>query len=199
VRPAAKWPLTPSLSPPAGRGRVRGGALRPLFVLVFGMPLLVSGCGWTPLYADTEETPANTELRAIRVDPIAERIGQKLEIALRNSLAAAGEPTPKRYRLHTTLAVSRQDLGIQAQGLATRGKVDVYATYVLSDLQSGAVLLNNSTHSANDFDINANEYATVVGEVDAGTRTVEELDREIVARLTLFMQRRVAEGAAKPG
>ena len=65
---------------------------RRIFVLVFGMPLLVSGCGWTPLYADAEETPANTELRAIRVDPIAERIGQKLEIALRNSLAPAGEP-----------------------------------------------------------------------------------------------------------
>jgi hypothetical protein len=93
----------------------------------------------------------------------------------------------------------RQDLGIQAQGLATRGKLDVFATYVLTDLRSGAVLLNNTTHSANDFDITANEYATVVGEDDARTRTVEELDREIVARLTLFMQRRAPQGAAKPG
>jgi hypothetical protein len=35
----------------------------------------------------------------------------------------------------------------------------------------------------------------VVGEDDAGVRCVAELDREIVTRLTLFMQRRVAKPA----
>jgi len=34
----------------------------------------------------------------------------------------------------------RADLGVQSQGLGTRGKLDVYATYVLSDILSGAAL-----------------------------------------------------------
>ena len=51
----------------------------------------LSGCGWTPLYAESRG-PASEELRAIRVDPIPERIGQRLEIALRNSLNPTGEP-----------------------------------------------------------------------------------------------------------
>src|SRR6266404_3123124 len=77
----------------------------------------LGGCGWTPLYADLETGPADEEVRAIRVAPISERIGQKLALALRQSLNPTGEPTPQRYLLHTTLQTQRQDLGIQTQGL----------------------------------------------------------------------------------
>ena len=105
-------------------------------------PLALFGCGWAPLYADTETGPASEELRAIKVDPIPERIGQRLEIALRNSLNPTGEPTPPRYRLGTSLVVYLSNLGIQSQGLATLGQIDVTATYRLVDLQTGGILLD---------------------------------------------------------
>jgi len=158
----------------------------------------LSGCGWAPLYADVESGPASEELRAIKVDPIAERIGQRLEIALRNSLNPTGEPTPPRYRLSTTLAVTLGNLGIQSQGLGTLGQVDASATFRLIDLKSGSTLLNNTVHVANSFDLNPNQYSTIVGENDAGVRCVAELDQEIVTRLTLFMQRRTAESGPRP-
>jgi len=159
---------------------------------------LLSGCGWAPLYADIESGAASQELRAIKVDPIPERIGQRLEIALRNSLDPTDEPTPARYRLSTTLAVTLGNLGIQSQGLATLGQLDASATFRLIDLQTGGILLTNTVHVANSFDLNPNQYSTIVGEEDAGVRSVAELDREIVTRLTLFMQRRMAEKSAKP-
>jgi len=170
-----------------------------LFALAV-MPLpALSGCGWTPLYADIAAGPASEELRAIRVDPISERIGQRLEIALRNSLNPTGEPSSERYRLRTTLASYLSNLGIQSQGLATLGKLDISATYYLVDVQSGSILLANTVHVANSFDLNPNQYSTVVGEDDAAVRSVAELDQEIVTRLTLFMQRRIAEKSPKPG
>src|SRR6266700_1181590 len=104
---------------------------RTLLAFAVAAPVALSGCGWTPLYADIEAGPASEELATIRVDPIAERIGQRLEIALRNSLNPRGEPTKERYRLKTTLAVYLSNLGIQSQGLATLGRLDVYATYLL--------------------------------------------------------------------
>ena len=159
---------------------------------------LFSGCGWTPLYADIEPGAASEELRAIKVDPIAERIGQRLEIALRNSLNPTGEPTPARYHLGTTLLVTLSNFGIQSQGLATLGQIDVIATFRLVDLQTGSVLLTNTVHVANSFDLNPNQYSTVVGEDDAGARSVAVLDQEIMTRLTLFMQRRAAEKSVKP-
>ena len=166
-------------------------------LLAAGAPLMPLGCGWEPLYGDIETEPASAELRAIKVDPISERIGQRLAITLRNSLNPTGEPTTQRYQLSTTLTTNLSNLGIQSQGLATLGQIDVYATYKLIELKTGSTLLTNTVHVANSFDLNPNQYSTVVGEDDARNRSVAELDQEIVTRLTFFLQRRAAEKSSK--
>jgi len=163
---------------------------RSLVALALMLPGALAGCGWRPLYADAETGPADADLRAIKVDPIAERIGQNLEIGLRDALNPQGIPTPPRFELTTTLKTTRSDLSIQSQGLATRGQVDVIATFVLSALPSHKQLLKNTIHVNDSFDILASGYATVVTEHDAYTRTVHELLNEILARLTMYMQRR---------
>jgi LPS-assembly lipoprotein len=179
---------------PAQRAQVRRG-----LGMVLGLGLSVlGGCGWAPLYADRETGPADEEVRAIRVAPISERIGQRLALALRQSLNPTGEPAPQRYLLRTTLQTARQDLGVQTQGFGTRGRLDAYANFFLSDSTSGTQLLSGTSHVAESFDILANEYSDVVAEDDARTRAVEEMRRDIVTRLTLFLQRRVAERAVKP-
>ena len=170
-----------------------------LVAAILVAPFALTSCGWAPLYADTETGPASEELRAINVDPMPERIGQRLEIALRNSLNPSGEPAPARYRLRSVLATNLTNLGIQSQGLATLGKLDVVVTYYLTDIQSGSDLLVNTVHVVNTFDLNPNQYSTIVGEDDAAVRGVAELDQEIVTRLTLFFQRRLAEQKAEPG
>ena len=161
-------------------------------LLAFGLSVLAGCGGWVPLYADAETGPADENLQAIKVTPIPERIGQKLALALRESLNPTGLPTPTRYVLRTTLQTVRSDLGLQSFGLGTRGKLDIYATYVLSDSRSNAQLLSASSHVAESFDILASEYAATVAESDAGTRAVEELRRDIVSQLTIFLQRRAA-------
>ena len=172
--------------------------LRVLLTLALGPPLALSGCGWTPLYGEPASGPASEELRAVRVEPILERIGQRLQIALRSSLNPIGEPTPERYRLRTTLVTGLSNLGIESQGLGSLGKLDVYATYYLIDNKSGNTLLVNTVHVANSFNLNPNQYSTVVGEDDAAVRSVAELNQEIVTRLTLFMERRLAEHPPAP-
>jgi len=174
------------------------GGIAILRCLAIALLLALGACGWTPLYADRETGPADEELRAVRVSPIAERIGQRLELRLRNSLNPEGIPTPQKYTLATTLQTVRSDLGVQSTGIGTRGKLDVNASYALVDTKSGARLFQNSNHVAESFDIVANGYASVVAEEDARNRAVEQLRRDILTRLTLFLQRRVAEGPA-PG
>lgn len=172
---------------------------RAFFALAFGCGLPLSGCGWEPLYADPQSGPASADLRAIQVMPISERIGQRLEMALRNSLNPTGEPTPYRYALRTTLSYSLSDVGIQSQGTATLGRTDVTASSTLVDNHTGQNLLTISVHEENSFALNPNQYSTVVGEADAQIRTVAELNQEIVRRLTLFMEQRVAQQSAKQG
>ena len=170
---------------------------RELLALGFVLVLSLPGCGWAPLYADPQSSPASGDLRAIQVLPISERIGQQLEMALRNSLNPTGEPTKFLYALHTTLTVSLSALGIQSQGTATLGRIDASASFVLVDNRNGSTLLSNSMHVQNSFALNPNQYSTVVGEDDARVRSVAELNQEIVTRLTLFMEHRAAQNAPK--
>jgi len=158
----------------------------------------LGGCGWAPLYADPEAGPADAELRAIKVAPIPERIGQNLAQALRQTLNPTGEPTPQRYLLRITLQTLRQDLGVQTQGFGTRGRLDASAYFYLSDSTTNTLLRSGFTHVAESFDILANGYSDIVAEDDARTRAVEELRRDIVNRLTVFLQRQAAERATKP-
>ena len=170
---------------------------RELLALGFVLVLSLPRCGWAPLYADPQSGPASGDLRAIQVLPISERIGQRLEMALRNSLNPTGEPTKFLYALHTTLTVSLSALGIQSQGTATLGRIDVSASFVLVDNRNGSTLLSNSAHVQNSFALNPNQYSTVVGEDDARVRSVAELNQEIMTRLTLFMEHRAAQNAPK--
>ena len=163
-------------------------ARRRLLAVPLSLSVLLAGCGWEPLYADHETSAASAELRAIRVGPIAEHSGQKLEFGLRQSLNPNEEPTPQKYLLKIVTVRGVSDLGIQSQGLGTRGEVTLVASYQLIDIKTNATLQTGAVHATDSFDIQANGYSTVVAQEDAYTRNVEEIRREIVARLTLFFQ-----------
>jgi hypothetical protein len=75
--------------------------------------------------------------------------------------------------------------------------LDASATYYLIDIQTGSNLWVGTVHATNTFELNPNQYSTIVGEDDAAVRCVAELNEEIVTRLTLFMQRRIAEKPPK--
>jgi len=161
---------------------------RRLFGLSLVLPMMLGACGWEPLYADRNTSAGVEGLRAIKVNPIAERVGQQLEMGLRRSLNPDREPTKQLYALNVTLQKTLLDSGIQSQGLGTRGEVHLYARYELIDIVSNKTLQTGTIHTSDSFDIQANGYSTVVAQDDAAARDVEELRRELVARLTLFMQ-----------
>src|SRR3982074_3007272 len=126
---------------------------RALLTVAFAAALALSGCGGEPLYADRETGPADADMRTIKVDPIPERIGQRLALALRESLNPDGVPAPQRYRLSILLTTARSDLGIQQTGLGSRGKLDANANITLRDIRTGAPLLTTTSHVAESFDI----------------------------------------------
>jgi LPS-assembly lipoprotein len=168
--------------------RARQQLIALLLPLSLAMPAALGGCGWEPLYANHETAAATADLRAIQVARISERVGQMLETGLRNSFNPEGVETKPGYRLNVILSTTLQDLGIQSQGLGTRGEVQIIANYTLIELPGGKVVQTGFVHASDSFDIQANGYSTVVAQNDASRRDVEEIRREIVARLTMFMQ-----------
>ncbi len=150
--------------------------------------LALGACGFHPLYGDERAAVDEPALAAIRVLPIAERLGQQLELELREALNPQGERTKTLYNLVTLLTQARVDLGIQRDASSTRGRVDVYATITLTDAKSSKVIYTGRVQSTSSFNILTDGYAAQVAEDDARARTVRDLTAEIRTRLTLVLR-----------
>jgi LPS-assembly lipoprotein len=152
--------------------------------------LPLAGCGFHPLYAEREEAVDEPALAAINVLPIKERVGQQLELSLREALNPSGLAVQPRYTLTVSLSLSRVDLGIQRDASSTRGRVDAYALFTLGDIKTGRTLVQYTARSTAAFNILQDAYAAQVAEEDARTRMVRDLTIEIRTRLALYMRER---------
>jgi len=152
----------------------------------------LAACGFSPLYAEREETE-EPGLAAIKILPIKDRIGQMLEMALRQSFNPSDRAVETQYTLAVSLSVTRYDLGIQRDATATRGRVDVYATIQLKEGKSDKFIYSSRAQSTSSFNILDDAYSAQVAEDDARVRCVRDLTDEIRARMALFLRsRRVA-------
>jgi LPS-assembly lipoprotein len=151
--------------------------------------LLLGGCGFHPLYAESEQAIDEPALATVKVMPIKDRIGQMLELSLRSSFNPRGIVVEPRYRLNVALVVTRADLGIQRDATSTRGRVDVQASIQLLNTKDSTPAYTSHTASTAEFNILNDAYAAEVAEEDARARTVRDLTEEIRTRIALFLRR----------
>ena len=146
---------------------------------------LLSGCGFTPLYATPGMTPA---LASIEVPaPLSEagatsREGYFLRLKLNDQLGHDPE-SPARYRLTTMIKQSRLAQGARVNNIASRYELDLTVTYALSDAVTGEVLTKGSVPVKVSYDSSDPPYATVAANQDAETRAAEQA--AIFVRLSL--------------
>jgi LPS-assembly lipoprotein len=150
--------------------------------------LPLAACGFHPLYAESRRVADQPALAAITVLPIADRIGQQLELSLREQFNPRGVSVEPRYQLSVTLAVARADLGIQRDATATRGQVNVTASIVLADLKTSKVLYRGAAHSLSSFNVVNDAFSAQVAQDDSDTRAVRDLADEIHTRIAIFLQ-----------
>ena len=149
----------------------------------------LAGCGFHPLYRGETAGEYDPTLAAIKVEPIADREGQMLEMALREKLNPRGVAVPQLYTLKVVLTLARSDLGIQRNATSTRSEIDASASYALNGVGVG---VSGSTRTITAFDLQNDAWAATVAENDARTRAVEALADAIVTRLTLWARQRDA-------
>jgi LPS-assembly lipoprotein len=102
-------------------------------VRLLPLGLLLSGCGFHPLYAarGDEEGPAEAGLAAINIALIPERSGQILRLALQQRLQQGGGPAAPRYDLAVSLAMSSSAIAIQANSTPSRVRLIGTANWTL--------------------------------------------------------------------
>jgi LPS-assembly lipoprotein len=154
-----------------------------LAAAAFGTALMLAGCGFRPLYGESQGGSAEN-LASIRVEPLPDRIGQQLYTLLLERLTPKGIPSHPEYTLDVRLNESRQDLAERRDSSATRSNLVIRASYTLAtnDPRHPRQFSGQAT-SINSYDRVTSEFATLTAEEDARDRALRTLADEIRIRI----------------
>jgi LPS-assembly lipoprotein len=175
-------------------------ALRRCFhlLVIFAIGGLTAGC-FQPLYADktlTGEPGIKAALSGVDVAQIEAPNGSPLSriaVAVRNELVfentGGGEPAPPKYRLKMRL--SSTSLSVVVDIETNRPDVQNYglnATYELTDLKTGKVVVRDQTFSRVSYDIPGEEqrFASARALRDAENRAAKIIAENVKARLASY-------------
>jgi LPS-assembly lipoprotein len=169
------------------------------YAAVILFALLVSGCGFRPLYAvpDMPGGSMQATLRSIYVEPVPERLGYQLRNRMIDVLDGKGEAGGARYRLKMTLTTKSEAIGVQSQttiGGVTQTAITRYndtltVNYELLDARSGAVVTKGIETGLSAYNVLTSPYATLAVQQDADRRAAEDIaDRIRIALAVWFAQ-----------
>jgi LPS-assembly lipoprotein len=160
--------------------------------LLLALPL--AGC-LQPMYGQFAEggPGLDTELRAIAVEPIGDRIGHYLGDDLVFALNGTGSHPAPKYRLFVTLnEASQTPLIDTVSGRASSATVVVNATYRLEDFVTGLPVTRGTAFVFKSYDRTSQRYADVRAARDAEIRDAKQLADLLRLRLAAALADRRA-------
>lgn len=163
----------------------RLGALVSLLMI----SLIVSACGYRPLYGQSGPTAQTTQnLAAIEIRPIPDRAGQIIRTALKHSLLRNAQQSPKSYDLTITLKESLSSVAVEQNSFATRGNLSISAHFQLIRKSDGLELLTGSANTISSYNILSSDFATLAAKDNARKHGLEGLAATIHTRLAVYFQ-----------
>lgn len=151
--------------------------------------LLVSGCGFRPLYATGGVADASAELSRVEVAVIPDRSGQILRNYLIQGINSDGRPADPVYRLDVDLRERQEDLGIDKTDTAQRANLVITARFSLRTAADDQEVLNRRVGIITSYNIVLDEYATLSAQNAARDRALRQLGSDIRTQLALYFSR----------
>lgn len=155
--------------------------------------LLLSACGFRPLYGRKSLGEVDAQLAQIKIGIIPDRVGQQLHNYLLDRLNRKGRPASPEYLLSVDVNVDIVRQAFELDETATRAKLVFTAEFELRDFTTEKVLLKNFARSVTSYNIVTSAIATRSAELDAKDRAAREVSEEIRTLLAIYFQRRAAE------
>ncbi len=157
-------------------------------ILNFCIILLISNCGYEPIYQKNLET--SQDLLSVSVKNIKDRSGQILRNSLINKLNPEGKREIKKYNLIIELSESKTELGVRKDMSATRTDLEISIKYILRDIENSNIILQGNKKSISSYDVVESVYATLIAEKDARKKGIEILSDDIYTDLTIFFKKK---------
>jgi LPS-assembly lipoprotein len=159
------------------------------------------GCGFRPLYgnrtpggAPTGQVSVNQQLAGVRIDPIANRLGQQVHNALRDGMNPLGQPAAATHHLSVKLttrvygALARSDLS------ATRRNVEITAFYQLFN-SGGQLVLSDASQINTGYDEFDDPLNDITANEHAQERGAQQLAEMIKTRVAAYFAQTSANAA----
>jgi LPS-assembly lipoprotein len=176
----------------ARRGARQGARRRArdavLGLMLGGLALLATGCGFEPMYGENRGDVVRTELQAVRVGAIPNRTGQLLRRYILDRIHNGDESPPALYQLEVGVVETRQFFGIQRDLSATYARFVITGYYTLRDLKTQKAVLGGNTSAYSSYNIAADPFNSVVAEGDARDRAVRTLGDDLITRVSLYLR-----------
>jgi LPS-assembly lipoprotein len=147
--------------------------------------LTLGACTLRPLLHTTNDEGVRSELEAISIVGLDDRLGQLVRNALLDELNPTGVEVPSRYILDVDLRRSATALGIQLDNVITRYNLTLTARFELLDPESGQVLYESQVRRIASYNVSLQPYATLAAEVDAERRIAREVGDNISTLLAV--------------
>jgi LPS-assembly lipoprotein len=156
---------------------------RGLAFAVLTAAVALSGCGFTPLYA---QQGVVSSLASIDVVAPEGRTGFLMRQSLDDAFAR-NRAGPAAYRMNLSLAEARYPRGIRIDNVATRYEYVLTANYTLASLPSGALAKKGAVRVELTYDSADQPYASISAQQDAQQRAAEEAARRIHLELATWL------------
>lgn len=156
---------------------------------LFGVLLVLTGCGFRPLYGYRDGARLTHDLAAIEINPIPERLGVVVYNHLRDSINPKGQSASPTYRLAVELQSASRGLVTEKDSQIRRFDLLLFANYELLDHKGGAVFFQGEARGVASYNVveDAN-FATLAARQDAGERAAKLVSDQIVQSLGLFLR-----------
>lgn len=151
--------------------------------------LALAGCGFQPLYGGSTLGGARLAevMKAVDVDPIPGRVGQKLRNELIFANTGGGNPAPRRYKLDIAIKESVTDQLVQITGDATGQVYQLEATFKLVDISSGQILYQGKAISRAPYNRFQEIFANVRARYDAENRAARTMSESIKTQVAAYL------------
>jgi LPS-assembly lipoprotein len=160
------------------------------FFFVGFAALGMSGC-LQPMYGGVGGDALVSELRSIKVEPIADRMGHYLANELIFALNGTGSDVTPRYRLFISLKQRVQSPLIDTVGgRATSGTILVDAEYRLVPIGGTEPVASGVAFSVASYDRSSQRFANLRAARDAEIRDAKALADQIRTRLSADLSRK---------
>lgn len=160
-----------------------------LLIIPFIPLILTSGCGFKPLFSETQ--PASEALATIKIAVIKDRVGQQLRNRLLDLINPAGQPLDPQYRLEVTLDETERELSFRKDLVARRKSMSLRATFQLREMRTNKIIYHKVAEVHNSFSLGTSSdfaaFASYAQERDSRARMIEVLARDIKLQVANFL------------